>query len=139
MDGVDASCAELTVAFERETAGEIGIAVGRSPDGAEETRIVYSRTEGRISLDPGASSTATEVVGRDVQHAPLDLDEDEALDLRVFVDRSIVEVFANGRQCLTQRIYPSRSGQSRRGVDSRNRMRNRARSVDAWQMRSIWS
>jgi beta-fructofuranosidase len=31
------------------------------------------------------------------------------LKLRVFVDRSVVEVFANGgRQAVTRRIYPSR-------------------------------
>ena len=137
LDGVDASCAELAVSFARETAGEIGIAVGRSPDGAEETRIVYSRAEGCITLDPGASSAAPDVVGRAVQHAPLDLDEDEALQLRVFIDRSIVEVFANGRQCLTQRIYPSRLDS--RGVALFAESDAIARSVDAWQMRSIWS
>ncbi len=137
LDGVDAVCAEVVVAFERETAGEIGIAVGRSPDGAEETRIVYSRAEGRISLDPTASSTAPEVVGRAIQHAPLELDADEALQLRIFVDRSIVEVFANGRQCLTQRIYPSRS--ESRGVSLIAEGEAVARSVDVWQMRSIWS
>ena len=33
----------------------------------------------------------------------------EALHLRVFIDRSVLEVFANNRQCITQRIYPVRS------------------------------
>lgn len=137
LDGADASCAELAVAFEREPVGDIGIAVGRSPDGTEETRIVYSRSEAQISLDPRASSTAPEAVGREVQHAPLDLDEDEALDLRVFVDRSIVEVFANGRQCLTQRIYPAR--RESRGVALFSEVGATVRSIDVWQMRSIWS
>ena len=27
----------------------------------------------------------------------------------MFVDRSVIEVFANDRQCLTQRIYPARA------------------------------
>ena len=137
LDGVDASCAELAVAFERETAGDIGIAVGRSPDGEEETRITYSRSEGRLSLDPGAASSAPEVVGREVQHAPLELDWEEALDLRIFIDRSIVEVFANGRQCLTQRIYPSR--QDSRGVALFAAADATVRSIDVWPMRSIWS
>ena len=137
LDGVDASCAEVAVAFERETAGEIGIAVGRSPDEAEETRIVYSRAEGRITLDPGASSAAPDVVGRAVQHGPLDLDTDEALQLRIFIDRSIVEVFANGRQCLTQRTYPSRLDSC--GVALLAEAGATVRSVDVWQMRSIWS
>ena len=44
-----------------------------------------------------------------VQVAPFELRSGERLRLRVFLDRSILEVFANGRQCLTQRIYPTRS------------------------------
>ena len=43
-----------------------------------------------------------------MQRAPLALQPREPLKLRVFVDRSVVEVFANDRQCMTQRIYPAR-------------------------------
>ena len=41
--------------------------------------------------------------------APLELAPDEALELAIFLDRSVLEVLANGRQCLTQRIYPRRA------------------------------
>ena len=30
------------------------------------------------------------------------------MELRIFIDRSILEVFVNSRQCITQRIYPTR-------------------------------
>ncbi|MHC4737251.1 MAG: GH32 C-terminal domain-containing protein [Planctomycetota bacterium] len=42
------------------------------------------------------------------QIAPFQLKKDEKLRLRIFLDRSILEVFANTRQCVTQRIYPTR-------------------------------
>jgi sucrose-6-phosphate hydrolase SacC (GH32 family) len=42
------------------------------------------------------------------QEAPFELAQGETLNLRLFLDRSVLEVFANGRQCITQRIYPSR-------------------------------
>ena len=42
-----------------------------------------------------------------VQVAPFELKAGELLRLHVFLDRSILEVFINKRQCLTQRIYPS--------------------------------
>ena len=32
----------------------------------------------------------------------------ENLRLQVFLDRSVIEVFANGKLCLTSRIYPTR-------------------------------
>ncbi len=34
--------------------------------------------------------------------------EGESLKLHIFLDRSVMEVFANSRLCLTQRIYPTR-------------------------------
>ena len=44
-----------------------------------------------------------------MQAAPFPLAEGEVLDLRVFIDPSVIEVFANGRQSLTQRVYPTRA------------------------------
>jgi len=32
----------------------------------------------------------------------------EPVHLRIFVDRSVVEVFVNGRQCVAVRVYPGR-------------------------------
>ena len=43
------------------------------------------------------------------QEAPFELGEGETLRLHIFLYRSVLEVFANGRQCLTQRIYPTRA------------------------------
>jgi beta-fructofuranosidase len=43
-----------------------------------------------------------------LQEAPFELKPGEMLDLRIYLDRTMLEVFANGRQCLTQRIYPTR-------------------------------
>ncbi|KKL95767.1 hypothetical protein LCGC14_1851310 [marine sediment metagenome] len=44
-----------------------------------------------------------------VHSAPLHLEEDDMLKLDIFVDNSIIEVFANNRQMITSRIYPTRS------------------------------
>ena len=41
------------------------------------------------------------------QIAPFELKLGETLDLQIFIDKSIIEVFANGRQCVTQRVYPT--------------------------------
>ena len=45
---------------------------------------------------------------KSVEAGPFELNAEEPLKLRVFVDKSIVEVFANGRQAVMRRIYPSR-------------------------------
>jgi beta-fructofuranosidase len=37
------------------------------------------------------------------------LKKSETVKLRVFVDKSVVEVFANDRQAISRRVYPERS------------------------------
>ena len=55
----------------------------------------------------------------------------------MFVDRSIVEVFANDRQCLTLRTYPEREDSSGVSVFARG-SDARLSSFDIWQMGSVW-
>jgi beta-fructofuranosidase len=57
--------------------------------------------------------------------------------LRVFIDRSVVEVFANGRQCLTLRTYPSLEESKGVSVFARG-SEAKLVSLTAHQMRSIW-
>ena len=59
------------------------------------------------------------------------------LELRVFVDRSVVEVFANGLHYLAKRIYPARRdslGVELFSIGGTARLK----SMDAWQLDSIW-
>ena len=44
-----------------------------------------------------------------IEAGPFELSADEPLKLQVFVDKSVVEVFANDRQAVMRRIYPTRA------------------------------
>lgn len=77
-----------------------------SGDRQEQTQIYYDAAEKKLKIDTTRSSL--ESGPGSVEAAPLALGEDEALELRIFVGRSVVEVFANGRQAVMRRIYPSR-------------------------------
>ena len=50
-------------------------------------------------------------MSRAPETGPVVLEDGENLELRVFIDRSIVEVFANDRLCIAARVYPGRDGQ----------------------------
>ena len=65
------------------------------------------------------------------------LGDAEPLPLRVSVDRSIVEVFANGRQCLTLRAYPEQKGNTGVSVSARGGAA-KLMSLSSRQMRSVW-
>lgn len=65
------------------------------------------------------------------------MEKGEPLRLRVFIDKSVVEVFANGRQCVALRVYPGREDSL--GVSLRAQGKDaQLRSLDAWQMKSIY-
>ncbi|MCW5849085.1 MAG: glycoside hydrolase family 32 protein [Anaerolineae bacterium] len=113
---------------------QLRLAVLRSPDGAEETALVYDGPSGVLSLDTTRASLDAAVQG-DVSSAPLPLTDGETLRLRVFVDRSVVEVFANGWLCLTSRVYPTR--RDSQGVTLSADGEVTLRTLDVWPMNSI--
>jgi len=126
---------EILAEFHEGDAEEFGLRVRCAPDGSEQTLLLYSRKEKRLSLDRRRSSLSSEVQ-RDVQGGQFGLRPGEPLRLRVFLDASVVEVFANQRACLTERIYPT--GTDSLGVSPIARGGTaRLLSLDAWEMRAI--
>ena len=84
--------------------------------------------------DPGALDRLPEekrVVK--AQEAPFELSVGETLNLRIFLDHSILEVYANSRQCITQRIYPTRSDSVGISLFSGDGSVN-VKSIRAWDM-----
>ena len=106
MDGVAGNSLELQVEMESAAASWFGIKVCASPDGQEETSVFYDAEEKSLKVDTRRSGP--EDTPKAVEAAPFELRDGERLKLRVFVDRSVVEVFANSRQAIARRIYPSR-------------------------------
>ena len=95
------------------------------------------RRQSLITIDTSRASLAADVRPRAPETAPVCLGEDEPLELRVFVDRSVVEVFVNGRQCVAVRVYPERDDSVGVIMHSQGAP-SRLLSLDAWQMQSIW-
>lgn len=96
---------DLEMEIQIHGAEECGVKVFCSPDGDEETVIGNDRRAGTLFIDTRRSSQAG-IGNRGVEAGPLLLAETEMLRLRVLVDRSVVEVFANDRQALLRRVYP---------------------------------
>ncbi len=56
----------------------------------------------------------------------------------MFVDKSVVEVFVNGKQCVAMRVYPGLAESV--GVSLRSQGRDAVlKSLDAWQMKNIYA
>ena len=135
---------------------EIVVKVLASPDGREETRIIYDTVSQLLKVDASKSTLRKDVNyqfhpldsgemfqnrrpdelhRRPIVEAPLVLNGDEPLRLRIFIDQSMLEVFANGRQCITQQIYPSLPESQQVTIRSRGG-KSLLRQSDAWEMQA---
>jgi sucrose-6-phosphate hydrolase SacC (GH32 family) len=98
---------ELRLEFAPTAARQFGVKVCRSLLAEEQTLIYYDAADKKLKIDTTKSSLNDSP--RTIEAAPFELCVNEPLSLRVFVDKSVVEVFANGgRQAAMRRIYPSR-------------------------------
>ena len=135
LEGAAGDCVEILAEFAAGDAA-VGVMVRRSPDGAEETVVRYDRETGYLIVDCERSSLDVKV-DREVQGTALPLPADEPLQLHIFVDRSVIEVFANGRVCVSDRVYPARSDSVGVGVFARGGDA-RLTSWRCWQVKPIW-
>tara|TARA_Y100000588_G_scaffold279134_1_gene295939 strand:- start:10079 stop:11653 length:1575 start_codon:yes stop_codon:yes gene_type:complete len=151
LDTVSGNAMEIVAEIDPGDAPMVELNVLRSPDREEFTRIAFYKERGyrdrvnrtnapasQVTLDTSYSSTAADVQSRAPETAQLPFDEGETLTLRVFVDRSVVEVFVNNTQCVAARVYPGR-GESI-GVSLRSQgASSELISLDAWQMEDIYT
>jgi sucrose-6-phosphate hydrolase SacC (GH32 family) len=118
LEGVCGDCLELSLEIASSDAAEYGVKVRCSPDGEEQTVITYNPKEKTLSVDtlqsrqgetPNVEISELKLSRTLSIHVlPLELAPGEPLKLRIFLDKSIMEVFANDRQCLTARVHPKR-------------------------------
>lgn len=114
FDPVMENVLELEVEIDGGAATEFGLTVCGSPDGEFQTVIGYDRKAGALKIDNSRSGdwervdkAVTGTPKARVESAPMKLAEQEPLKLRVYLDRCLVEVFANdGRLALSRVVYP---------------------------------
>lgn len=102
LDAAGAADLELELTVEPGTIVQVDLL--RSPDGAEVTSLTIDVDRRTIALDRSRSSltpTESTPLGGEIEI------EDGALHLRILIDRSALEIFANGTP-LAARVYPTR-------------------------------
>jgi beta-fructofuranosidase len=126
---------EIVAKFSSAQDGKIGIKVRASPDMREETLIGYDSKTKYLFID-GTRASITPGVDHKRMGEMFELQPNERLQLDIFLDHSIVEVFANGRACVTSRIYPALPDSL--GVDLLQSGNARLVLLDIWYMKPIW-
>lgn len=136
LDEIHGDCLEIKAEFWPEDAHAFGVTVRCSPDQIEQTVIVYDCKRQWLGIDCSRSSLRSDV-HHDVRGGPAVPRNDGKVDLHIFVDRSVIEVFANGRSCITARVYPSRADSRGVAVFSRGGHATLS-SLDVWNIAPIW-
>lgn len=151
FDGISGNAVEIEVEIDTNESPMVELHVLQSPDREEYTRIAFYRNRGYrnrdenrdypvsvIGIDSSYSSNLPDVRSRPPEMAPVYLDSSENLKLSIFVDKSVVEVFANGKQCVAIRVYPGREDSI--GVSIRSQGRDvELISLDMWEMENIYN
>ena len=109
LPGYQRDCVEIAAEFRPGNASQFGLKVRLSPDDAEHTRIVCDRALGQLYVDRQRSTLGYGEAECQRFIALLPVEADGTVRLRVFLDCSVLEVFASSGACLTSRIYPSRA------------------------------
>jgi len=128
----------------------ITLNVLRAPDTSEYTAINFHRDAGKdfgnrswssrdsiVTIDPSFSSTSGEGEINGPQSCSFLCKAGELLELRIFVDRCIVEVFVNGQSACLTRVYPENPDSLGFSMQSRGR-RAVCKTLQAWTMARIF-
>ena len=158
LDNIRGNAMEILAEIDPKDAPMVEINVLRSPNKEEFTRIAFFKKRGTyqgrtyeiprpadwkarfkslLTIESSYSSILPGVLSRAPETAPISLEDDETLKLRIFIDKSVVEVFANGKQCIALRVYPGLEesiGVSLRAQGSDAELI----SLDSWQMKGIY-
>jgi beta-fructofuranosidase len=121
LESIQGDTLEIAAEIEPGNAKVVGLRVRRSPDGQ---RAVDIRFDGK-TLDVAGARVPFMVA-----------EGEKTLRLRVFLDRSVLEVYANGREAVTRVIYPDARDLGIELLASGGTAR--ARSVQVWPLRTIW-
>jgi beta-fructofuranosidase len=132
LEGLASDCMEATMSVTAHDAAEFGFKLLCSPDQEEETVVTYDFeqqafivdyekassdkslhyhgytsafpvTKGgeRVAFKPEKPFTKQQIV-------PYPLSKGGTLELDIFVDKSVIEIFVNSDICIVQRVYPMR-------------------------------
>ncbi|MCM3575593.1 GH32 C-terminal domain-containing protein [Mesobacillus subterraneus] len=96
---------EIELEMKLASAEKAGLKVRKSADGKEETLLFFDAEEQTLNIDR-TKSTLDPDIQKGIQGGNLKIGKDH-LTLHIYLDRSMIEAYANGKKSLTSRVYPT--------------------------------
>lgn len=145
LKGISGDCMEIDMEFDGSTPN-FEIKVLADPKQREYTTLTFMRDAGLVSqrggnswrmiLDHTHGSLSDQFVPRTPETADFAYGSEEALKVKIFIDKSIVEVFVNDKAWAMLRTYPILKESTNVYVKAFGNG-TVVKNVEAWQMGSI--
>ncbi|PYZ97417.1 hypothetical protein CR205_02115 [Alteribacter lacisalsi] len=105
LNRIEGDLLEIKLEVENIDADVFGLTLRQSEDGEEETLLYHRFEDDTFGIDRNRSSLDPDT-RKGVHEGELSL-EDGVLNLHVFLDRSMIEAYADGKRSITSRVYPT--------------------------------
>ena len=135
LKGIKGNMLEIQLEIQAEEARMVGIKVRCSPHREEETLLYYDVQEGLFRVNRTKTTLDRDERSKGIQGGKLELNG-ENLKLHLYLDRSMIEAYANGLKSLTTRAYPSRD--DAREIEVWGDGSLLVKSMEVWDMNSAW-
>jgi len=103
LENVQGDALDIQISIQESDADEFGLLVRATKDFAEKTEIYYDSIKGGLyvnRLNSSLDATHKDITG-DI------FDYEDMLNLRILIDRSLIEIYVNNERSLTTRVYPT--------------------------------
>ena len=144
LKDISSDCCEIELEVEIGDAQQAGVRIRAAADGSEQTLVGYNRATQELFSDTTSSSTDPATLGtpggfralRGIEHDKMLLADGEPLRLRIYLDASVIETFANGTASISDRVYPSNPETQGIGLFAKGGTAH-LRSMTVWQLAPI--
>lgn len=99
---------EMEASINIGDATEVGVLLGKSPSGDEEYRVYYNVSTQQWVVDASKSSLS-DLVRKDIRKGNYNINPNTTINLRIYVDGSVLEVFIDDKAHFTGRFFPTQN------------------------------
>lgn len=135
LPGVHGLHLEIHAKIDPGTASRVGLVLAKNPDNSERTRLLWEVPFNIFQIDRSGSSSNLSAPKGNIQTL-INRNPGQLLDLHIFLDGSVLEVFLNNELALSTRIYPEKIQSSGLDIFTQGGTANLV-SLDIWEMKSM--
>lgn len=135
---------EIELEIDPQGASKLGYMLLKSPDDRESTTIFYDHKTKKLGIDSSKSSLNPQAYKRspstdtrkDIK-GHFELADNENLKLHIYIDKALIEVFANDRNGITKWAYPTLPDATGMKIIVEGGEAI-VKSIKVWELNSIW-